>query len=253
MSSDGSGISNFRRKYFIRENRCFHYVATALELTLETLLLLVVTLGLSALLLLLVNMCWHTYRDTHVGLVFVKQLGNNYGFLTKILNQDIIKVSYHLTLSAFLLCLIISSACQFVYLGRFFMGSNGWLHKFMYWGIPLTFIVSAYFYRWPIFPVDRWGVAYILYFAPTLCVYGLCFKITDRLLPEIGTVIIAFFKATRFIIARVRSADDEAPIVTVQPAHPDPPLQAKPVASMKVNEQIDTPSIEKKIQPIPGR
>jgi hypothetical protein len=55
-------------------------VATALELTLETLLLLVVTLGLSALLLLLVNMCWHTYRDTHVGLVFVKQLGNNYGF-----------------------------------------------------------------------------------------------------------------------------------------------------------------------------
>jgi hypothetical protein len=50
-----------------------------------------------------------------------------------------------------------------------------------------------------------------------------------------------------------RSADDEAPIVTAQPAHPDPPLQAKPVASMKVNEQIDTPSIEKTIQPIPGR
>jgi hypothetical protein len=235
MSSDRSGISNFRRKYFTRENRGFNYLATALELTLETLLLLVVTLGLSALLLFLVNMCWYTYRDTHVGLVFVKQPGNNYGYLTQILNQDIITVSYHLTLSSFLLCLIISSACRFVYLGRFFMGSNGWLHKFMYWGIPLTFIVSAYFYRWPIFPVDRWGAAYILYFAPTLCVYGLCFKITDRLLPEIGTVIIAFFRATRFIIAKIQSADDETPVVAEEMVQPEPLPQAEPVAPMKVN------------------
>ena len=104
----------------------------------------------------------------------------------------------------------------------------------MYWGIPLTFIVSAYFYRWPMYPVDRWGAAYILYLAPTLCVYRLCFKITNRLLPEIGTVFIAVFMAGRFIVSRIQSADDETPAVAEELVQTDPP-QAEPAAPMKAN------------------
>ena len=235
MSSDELGFSHFMRKFFTRQNKVFNYVATALELTVETLLLLVITLGLSALLLAMANMFWHTYKDTHVGLVFVKQLGNNYEFFTEIIKKDIIEVSYRLTLSAFMLCLALSAICQFIYIGRFFQGMNGWLHKFIYWGIPLTFIVSAYFYRWPIYAVDRWGAAYILYFAPTLCVYGVCFKITNRLLPEIGTVFKAIFMAVRFMVSRIRSADDEAPVVAEELVQSEPLPQAKPVEPMKVN------------------
>ncbi len=235
MSSNGLSIADFTRKFFTRKNKYFNYVATAIELTLEALLLLAVTIGFSALLLSLVNMCWFTYRDTHVGLVFVKQLGNNYGFFIEILSQDILKISYRLTLSTFILCLIISCVCQFVYLGRYFQGVSGWLHKFMYWGIPLTFIVSAYFYRWPIYPVDRWSAAYILYFAPTLCVYALCFKITNRLFPEIGGAIKAVFIAICFIIDHVRSDDEGKPLPVAKLDCPDKPLQAEPVASMKVN------------------
>ena len=192
------------------------------------------------MLLSLVSMCWYTYKDTHVGLVFVKKLGNNYGFLAEIIQKDLVQVSFQLTLSAFVFCIIICSACQFFYIGRFFRGVNGWLGKFMYWGIPLTFIVSAYFYRWPLCPVDSWSAAYILYFAPVMCLYGLCFKVTDKLLPEIGTVIKAVFRAIFFVIDYVRSDAEVIPATAEGQNCPDTPLfdtslQAKPVASMKVN------------------
>ncbi len=250
MSSNGFSFGNFTRNFFTRKNKCFNYIATVFELSLETIIYLLVTMGLSAMLLSLVSMCWYTYRDTHVGLVFVKKLGNNYGFLTEIIQQDFVQVSFQLTLSAFVLCIIICSVCQFLYIGRFFQGVNGWLGKFMYWGIPFTFIVSAYFYRRPIYPVDGWSAAYILYFAPVLCLYGLCFKITDKLLPEIGTVIRAVFRAIFFIIDYVRSDDDVTPVPVPKREGHDAPrseaplsdtslsnnsLQAKPVASMKVN------------------
>ena len=83
MSSKGFSLADFTRKFFTRQNKCFNYIATAFELSLETVIYLLVTMGLSTMLLSLVSMCWYTYRDTHVGMVFVKNLGNNYGFLTE--------------------------------------------------------------------------------------------------------------------------------------------------------------------------
>ena len=235
MVSKGFSIPDLTRKFFTRKNKYFNYILTALELSLETLLLLVVTMALSAMLLSLVNACWFTYKDTHVGYVFVEQMGNNYPIFTDILNQDILKLSYYLTLSTFILCLAIGSACQFAYLGRYFQGTSGWLHKFLYWGIPLTFMVSAYFYRWPIYPVDHWGAAYILYFVPTVCVFGLCFKITNRLLPEIGTIILAFMNATCFIMNHIRSDDEGLSVPVEEAVCPDPTLTLEPVNTTKVN------------------
>ncbi len=235
MSSNGFSLADFTRKFFTRQNKYFNYIATAFGLSLETVIYLLVTMGLSAMLLSLVSMCWYTYRDTHVGMVFVENLGSNYGFLTEIIQQDIVQVSFRLTLSAFVLCIIITSVCQFLYIGRFFQGVNGWLNKFLYWGIPLTLVVSAYFYRWPLYPVDSWSAAYVLYFAPTLCVYGLCFKISNRLLPEIGTLMGAFIRAIGFIIVYVGSSDDERKVPEPELERPDTPLQTEPVASMKVN------------------
>ena len=235
MGSKGFSITDFTRKFFTRKNKYFNYILTAFELSLETLLLLMVTVGFSAMLLFLVNACWFTYKDTHVGFVFVEQMGNNYQFFKDILNQDILKLSYYLTLSTFIFCLTIGSACQFAYLGRYFQGTSGWLQKFMYWGIPLTFVVSAYFYRWPIYAVDHWGAAYILYFVPTLCVYALCFKIANKLLPEIGSIIRAFMNATCFIIDRVQPDDERIPLPVAEPDCPDPTLAAEAVNTTKVN------------------
>jgi hypothetical protein len=235
MGSNAFRVRNFIRKFFSRQNRYFNYVATAFELTLEALVLLVVTMGLSALLLSMLNTFWFTYRDTHVGLVFVKQVGSRYGFLAQILKEDIVRLSFDLTLSAFVICLIISTVCQFMYFGRFFQGLNGWLHKFMYWGIPLTVIVSAYFYRWPQYPVDRWSAAYILYFIPTLCVYGLCFKITNALLPEIGTVIKAPFKALRFILAQMGPHNEDALMPVAGLDRHGAPQGAETAASTKMH------------------
>lgn len=176
---------------------------------MESALLLIVTVGLNTLLLYLIKMCWYTYKGTHVGQMFLKRFGNKYYFFVEVLNQDIVRVSYELVLSAFILCLTMSSLSQFVYLVRFYQGSKGLLHRFIYWGFPLTFIVSGYFYRWPIYPVERWAAAYILYFVPTICVCALCFKISDRLLPELGAVVKAVFKSICFIMGYMNSSTED--------------------------------------------
>ncbi len=98
---------------------------------MESVLLLVVTVGLNTLLLNLIKMCWYTYKGTHVGLVFLKKFENKYSFFVEILDEDIVSVSCELTLTAFILCLVIGSICQFVYLARFYQGSKGLLHRFI--------------------------------------------------------------------------------------------------------------------------
>jgi hypothetical protein len=228
-------LTDFRRKYFSRNNFFFNYAANAVELAVESALLLVVTVGLNTLLLNLIKMCWHTYKGTHVGQVFLKKFGNNYSFFVEILYEDIISVSCELTLSGFILCLVIGSVCQFVYLVRFYQGSKGLLHRFIYWGLPLTIIASAYFYRWPIYPLERWGAAYILYFVPTICVYALCFKISGMLLPEIGAVVKAFYSSFCFIIDHMVPAEEDKPDDIVKIEEPATPPAAKQGVPVKTN------------------
>jgi len=212
LSSQQSIFTDFKRRYFSRNNFFFNYAANVFELAVESALMLIITVGLNALLLYLIKMFWYTYRATQVGLTFIKKFGNKHSDLVDIINQDIVNLSSELALSAFIFCLLIGSVSQFLYLGRFFQGAGSWLRKFMYGGLPLTFIVSAYFYRWPLYPVEHWSAAYILYFLPTLCIYALCFKICDKLLPEFGAAINSVIKSIRFIIRYTNSSTASKPI-----------------------------------------
>jgi hypothetical protein len=228
-------MSDFKRKYFSRNNFFFNWAANAVELAVESAVLLIVTVGLNTLLLNLIKMCWYTYKGTHVGQVFLKKFGNNYSFFVEILDEDIISVSCELTLSAFILCLVIGSICQFVYLVRFYQGSPGLLHRFIYWGFPLTIIVSAYFFRRPIYIVEHWSAAYILYFVPTLCVYALCFKISGMLFPELAAVVKVFYSSFCFIIDHTVPAEEDKPVDIGEIEEPLTPPAAKQRVPVKAN------------------
>jgi hypothetical protein len=153
-------------------------------------------------------MCWHTYRNTSIGKVFLDQFGNNYDGFIKILKGDLIGQSLELALAVFIFCLILSCIFQFFYVARFFHGTGSFLFKLIYWGMPLTVIVSYYYYSRPGYEFEYYRTAYILYAFSTICLFNLCFKITHKLIPELGA-LINFANITVHALARAANSKSE--------------------------------------------
>jgi hypothetical protein len=191
---------HFQKNYFTRKNVVFKYATTIFELAMESIILVVFTIALNSLLLNLAKMFWYSYKSTQVGLVFLQKFGNKYQFFVEILNRELWRVSFDITIAAFIFCLVISSGCQLLYAARFFHCAKSFLHKLIYWGLPLTVLVSYCFYLWPMYPTKWWGNAYILYLFSTLCVFNLCFKISDKLIPEIGAIFKGIHRAIYAIV-----------------------------------------------------
>ena len=59
---------------------------------------------------------------------------------------------FELTIASFFLCLLIGVGCQLLYVARFFHCAKSFLHKLIYFGFPLTALVSYYFYSQISFP-----------------------------------------------------------------------------------------------------
>ncbi len=202
---------HFQRTYLTRQNNYFNYAANLFESIIESAVVILVAAVLNFILLNFVKMCWHTYRSTYIGKVFVDQFGDNYEGFIKILKGDLIGVSLELALAAFIFCLILSSVFQFFYVARFFHGTGSFLLKLIYWGMPLTVIVSYYFYSRPENPFAYYRTAYVLYCFSTLCLFNLCFKISNKLIPELGAMIHGVTQAVQAIARSANSRSEDQP------------------------------------------
>jgi hypothetical protein len=156
-------------------------------------------------------MCWHTYRNTSIGQVFLDQFGYNHDGFIKILKSDLIGLSLELALAAFIFCLVLSCIFQLFYVARFFHGTGSFLYKLIYWGTPLTFIVSYYYYSRPGFEFEYYRTTYILYSFSTICLFNLCFKISNKLIPELGVLINGANSAVQALARKANSKSNEPP------------------------------------------
>lgn len=175
------------RKFLSRKNIIFNYCVNLWELALESAFLLVFTAVLNYLFLHGIKMFWLSYTSTPVGDLFLSKSGERVRFIFKLISCDIVELSIHLTLAAFVIFLIISAVCQLLHVVRYFYSHRGLPARVVYWGLPLAGFVAyylGYFYQF-----DKWGGLYIIALLPTLLVFMLCFKISEKLLPELGFVI----------------------------------------------------------------
>ena len=202
---------NFQRTYLTRQNKYYNYGANLFESILESAVFIFVAATLNFILLNFVNMCWHTYRSTYIGKVFLDQFGNNHDDFLKILKGDLIGLSVELSLAAFIFCLILSCIFQFFYVARFFHGTGSFLYKLIYWGMPFTVIVSYYYYSRPGYEFEYYRTAYILYSSSTICLFNLCFKISNRLIPELGALIKIANKAVKALARTANSKLEDQP------------------------------------------
>lgn len=175
------------KSIFSRDSFIFNYFADLWALVVESAFLLAFTAVFNYLFLYGIKIFWLSYASTPVGDLFLRKSGERVRFIVKLINYDILELTINLTLAAFLICLIISAVCQLLHVIRHFYTHRGLPGKVVYWGLPMAGFVA--YYLGYLYQFEKWGGLYIIALLPTLLVFMLCFKISEKLLPELGFVI----------------------------------------------------------------
>jgi len=137
------------------------------------------------------NILWHIYRLTYLGRKFVVNQPKLTQMISTIFNNEIIDITVETTFSAFSICIIICAVCRVFHITRYLFNPHNSIIKLLFWGLPLTAVVSMYIND--ILEFEHWTYTVPLTLIPTLCVFTYCFKFTEDLLPEIGDVLLKIF------------------------------------------------------------
>ena len=177
------------------KNFCRGYFREVLEISIRSILLLISTAVLSLLASYFYSVLWHIFRMTYSGKKFIMLHPEATNVISIIVNNDIIEHSIRITLSAFTICLIIGAICQVTYITRYLYYPQSILVKLLFWGMPLTAVVSIYINHQT--HLAHWSYTMPITIVPTLCVFTYCFKFTETLLPELGDVIVKIFQSLK--------------------------------------------------------
>jgi hypothetical protein len=149
---------------------------------------LISTAVLSLIVLYFYGILWHIFGLTHKGKKFIMLHPEATNRLSNIVNNDLIEIAIHTTFSAFTICLMICAICQVFYITRYFYYSQNTIAKILFWGLPLTTIVSMYINDQ--MQLSHWSCTMPLTIVPTLCVFTYCFEFSEALFPELGVVVV---------------------------------------------------------------
>ena len=114
--------------------------------------------------------------------------------ITNLLQRDLIEVAVQTTVAAFAVSIAIAAVSQAAYVSRYLFLPLGLFSRILFWGMPLTVIVSIHINDKV--GLVHWTYSIALAIVPTLCVFTSCFKFTIALVPEIGDAIV---KPVQFI------------------------------------------------------
>jgi hypothetical protein len=154
-----AGLKKFCRLYF-REVK---------ETSVRAILLLIATVVLSLVVLYFYSLLWHLFRMTYSGVKFIARHPEADQVISNIVNNDLIEISIHTTFSAFTICIIIGAICRLSYITRYFYYPHNIIAKLIFWGLPLTLVVSMYTNDH--FQFDHWSYTLPVTIVPTLCVF----------------------------------------------------------------------------------
>jgi hypothetical protein len=106
------------------------------------------------------------------------------------LSTNFINLSIKLTVTSFIISLVIGSICQFFLINRYLYSNRGLFFRIVFWGLPLAYIVAVY-ERY----VNGFGhmdTALTIAVVPTLCVFSGGFRIAKEYVPELADIIYIF-------------------------------------------------------------
>lgn len=171
----------------IRAANFFKNFQKPLRILSEIALLIVFTIVVYTLLLYSVKYIWILFTATQVGQTYAKIHAESYRMTNEFLNGNFISLAFNLTLTSFVICLLISAVLQFLHINRVIYSNRNIFAKIIFIGLPLTGVIAFYMYYTGEFRLI--DTAFIVVLIPTLCVFTGSFKFSEEFVPELIDIV----------------------------------------------------------------
>jgi hypothetical protein len=166
------------------------YFKKLLNIATEIMLLIAFTVFAYICLLYFVKYLWVIFTSTEVGQAYARIYAENYRITNDVLNRNFISLAINLTLTSYVICFIAGAIFKFLYLIRLFYSGRGFFIRFIFTGLPLSFIVATYIHY--VGDFSHMDTAYAVAFVPTLCVFTGCFRFAEEFVPTLFDLIYVF-------------------------------------------------------------
>ena len=171
----------------------------------KTALLIVFTTVAYILLLYFLKYWWVLFTSTQIGQAYAEHFSYSYRITNDVLSTDFINLAIKLTVTSFIISLIIGSICQFFLIIRYLYSNRGLFGKIMLFGMPLAYIVAVYM-RY-VYDFGHMDTAFTIAVVPTLCVFTGGFRIAKEYMPELVDVIFIFSGQQRKISSKLKEEE----------------------------------------------
>jgi tetratricopeptide (TPR) repeat protein len=160
----------------------------------EIILLIICTAVACICLLYMAKYLWFIFTASPVGEEYAGLFVESCRITNDVLDRDFIRLAINLTLTSFVICLIIGVICKFFLITRYLYSARGYLVRIIFFGLPLTYIVAFYMrYTGDFSHIDT---AFTIAVLPVLCVFGGCFSLADEFVPDLADIKRGFGKKT---------------------------------------------------------
>ena len=156
---------------------------------IQLLILWIISLVLSIGQLLLGRMLWFVYRWSPTGTYYVSKYQERSAKIAATLEMDPLLLSFEITLSILIVCLLAAAIARATHMMRFFFTPLGFIGRLLFWCFPLA-AVSAWLTAREYSHLP-FMFSFLLAFFPVCILMNGCFRTVRVILPEIGTLTSA--------------------------------------------------------------
>ncbi|HVO67034.1 MAG TPA: general secretion pathway protein GspB [Syntrophales bacterium] len=171
----------------LKKTEILKYLRKIFDSFTKTALLIVFTTVIYILLLYCFKYLWFLFISTPVGQAYAVHFSYSYQISNDVLSTNFINHATKITVTSFIISLIIGSICQFFLIIRYFYSNRGLFGRIVFFGLPLAYMVAAcvrYMYDF-----GDIGTAFTIAVIPTLCVFTGGFRIAKEYVPELVDII----------------------------------------------------------------
>jgi len=178
----------------IKAAKILEYLRKLGSTFVEIILLIICTAVACICLLYMAKYLWFIFTASPVGEEYAGLFVESCRITNDVVSRDFIRLAINLTLTSFVICLIIGIICKFFLISRYLYSARSYLVRIIFFGLPLTYIVAFYMrYTCNFSHIDT---AFTLAVLPVLCVFGGCFSLADEFVPDLADIKRRFGKKT---------------------------------------------------------
>lgn len=177
----------FHTRLLSRRNPVINYFYKLFSTIIEAGLLMAATGILCVFIFYTMNMLWHLYIGTPMGEKFAILYPERAQTIMQLAGLDLTYFCIEITLSTFVISFALAATCQFIHVTHYFYLSRGFFGKLIWWGAPLTGMVSYYIKGQ--YGLSSWETTAGIVMLPTYLMFMNCFKYSQKLIPEAGDIV----------------------------------------------------------------